>query len=91
MRSLLAANSAFENAASLVTSIEPDPSFRIGNGSVYVRQRAHTPAALVMLGNSELSPRGAQMLESRLHMRLVGPGRSQPHGSNSGDENDTNF
>ena len=57
-----------------MTSIEPDPSFRIGDGSFYIRQRTRTPAALVMLGNSELSPRSAQMLESCLHMRLVGSG-----------------
>ena len=70
-------------------SIEPDPSLRIGNGPVHVCKRAHAPAALVMFSDSELSPRGAQMLESCLHVWLVGTGRRQPHRGNRSDENDT--
>ena len=44
-----------------------------------------------MLRNFELGARGAQMFERCLHVRLIGPRRSQPHRGNGSDENNTNF
>jgi hypothetical protein len=59
--------------------------------SIGVLDGADTPAALVMLGHPQLGTRRPQMLESCLHMRLIGPRGIQTHGCNCCDNNDTNF
>lgn len=47
-------------------------SFRFGNGSIGVLNRADPPATFVMLGGFQLGARGAQMLQRTTHVRLVG-------------------
>ena len=64
-----------------------DASFRFGYRSVYVRNCAIAPAAFVMLRRSELGARRTQMLESRLHVRLIGSRKIHIHRSN-GCKND---
>jgi hypothetical protein len=71
-----------------VTSIEFHSAFGFGDGPIHVFDGTHAPAALVMLGASELGPRGAKMLERRMHVWLIGAYRTETHSCHDGENDD---
>src|SRR3990167_3338629 len=72
-----------------MTSIEGDAGLDLVDGVVGRRQRATPVAALVRRRVLQVRPRGAQVVEGGMHLRLIGDGGSdhRPAGEGGDDDN----
>jgi hypothetical protein len=72
-----------------VSPIECHPAFGFGNRPIHVFDGLRTPTTLVMLSASELGSGSTKMLESRMHVRLVGAHGTETHSCHHGENDDT--